>query len=340
MTALPSDLAFADGSPISKSTLRALFSQRVPQSLANVAELRALTTGAANNFLLRSANLFYWCDTADTTSTDNGTTVIVSADGYRYKSITTSVADGTLTTAKLVDSAITTAKLAGGSVTFAKLATGAIAATGDAQAGTATNLLMTPALTAAAIAAQVTSESIVGAPQTISSPVNDVRFAFPAGYSFRKFTINFFNMVPSIADAVGVCLQFSTDSGATWFTSGADYNWTYAYIYATATPASQSSIGDSKLNLALYQGGTTNQKAGSGTIDIFDPLTPGTRKTVISQIMRSGRSADIYPIICVGAGSLESSVSACNMVKLYLVDSGNTQCTIASGVFFMTGIAF
>ena len=333
MSLLPSDSAFADGAAVSKSLVRALFSQRVPMSLANAAELRALTTGAANDFLLRALNQFWFCDPADTTSADDGVTVIVSADGYRYKPIVPSVADGSITAAKLAAGAAGTAQLADGGVTFAKLAGSAIASDGDAQAGTATNKLMTPETVAAAIAAQVSGEKIVGTPQTVNTPVSDVRFAFPAlatPLSYRLFRIHYWNLLSTVSDCQ-LCARFSSDNGATFFSGASDYN-----ILVGTFQAAFSLLAFNQMAGAGV-GATSGQEA-EGEIEVFDPLTNGVRKAVYSRQSRV-TPAGLFGTESAG-GHLQVSTSTMNMLRLFLRDSGGVEHNIAKGVFVMTGLYF
>lgn len=66
---------------------------------------------------------------------------------------TAKIKDAAVTAAKLASNAVETAKIANGAVSFAKIASGDIATQAEAEAGTASNCLMTPQRVAQAIAA-------------------------------------------------------------------------------------------------------------------------------------------------------------------------------------------
>jgi hypothetical protein len=326
---LPSDSAFADGSSLSKSVIRALFSQRVPQSVSGPGELRALTTGGANTFLVRSANQFFWCDAADHTSGDDGASVIVSADGYRYKAIVPSVSAGSIATAHLANAAVSTAKLQDGSATFAKLDSGIIASASDGQAGTSTSLLMTPAATDAAIKARL-SGGLAGTPQILLSPVSDVRFTFPDladPVSNRIFRIHFYNVLPSVNNTY-LCMQFSQDGGTTFIDGSSDY--IACDNHGAQTTYSYMQLAQLVRNISGYE--------MSGTIDIFDPLTPGTRKSVLANFAYNNNSGNFD--VGQAGGQLDTTNSACNACRLFFTNGSHVKQNTASGTFFMTSIYF
>lgn len=81
----PVESVYVDGisnKPV-KGSIRSLWRSRVLIFVSSAAEVAAMTTLAAKGFVL--AGVTWLVDLADTTSPHNGTTVIVSADGYRYK---------------------------------------------------------------------------------------------------------------------------------------------------------------------------------------------------------------------------------------------------------------
>lgn len=82
MPSNPADDVFPDGSPVNKALVRGLFSDRVAMRLEDADELRAMDTSGANLFFIDGALWQY--DPADTTSPDNGSTILVSNDGDRY----------------------------------------------------------------------------------------------------------------------------------------------------------------------------------------------------------------------------------------------------------------
>ncbi len=82
MPSNPADDVFPDGSPVNKSLVRGLFSDRVVLRLEDADELRAMDTNGANLFVIDGVLWQY--DPSDTTTPDNGTTVLVSNDGGRY----------------------------------------------------------------------------------------------------------------------------------------------------------------------------------------------------------------------------------------------------------------
>jgi hypothetical protein len=78
----PSNTVFPDGSAINKSLVRAMHAERVAFRLEDADELRAMDTAGARLFIIDGVLWQY--DPSDTTSPDNGTTILVSNDGDRY----------------------------------------------------------------------------------------------------------------------------------------------------------------------------------------------------------------------------------------------------------------
>lgn len=78
----PSNTVFPDGFPINKSLVRGMHADRIAFRLEDADELRAMDTAGANLFIIDGVLWQY--DSTDTTSPDDGTTVLVSNDGDRY----------------------------------------------------------------------------------------------------------------------------------------------------------------------------------------------------------------------------------------------------------------
>lgn len=89
MTNHPAKDVFPTGTNIAKSDVITLFEQYVIIRVGSVGALNAMTTEAAKLFFISTK--FWAVDLADTTSADDGTTVLVSADGYRYKPVSLTV---------------------------------------------------------------------------------------------------------------------------------------------------------------------------------------------------------------------------------------------------------
>lgn len=83
------------------------------------------------------------------------------------------LADSAVTENKIADDAVTTDKIADTGITFAKIASGAIASQAEAEAGTATDKLMTPEQTTQAIAALGGTKILGYGIQTTSARVID-----------------------------------------------------------------------------------------------------------------------------------------------------------------------
>lgn len=84
---------------VSKGDLTAWVKARVAQMMADATELRNTSLVSQQVVLLKSTGIIYYLDVADTTSADDGVTVIISADGKRFKPPTagyTLDTDGTL----------------------------------------------------------------------------------------------------------------------------------------------------------------------------------------------------------------------------------------------------
>ncbi len=108
----PVAAVYVDGSSNKpqKGQIRAVWRERVAVILVDADELRAMTTVAARAFLI--AGILWFVDLADTTSADDGTTVLVSADGYRYKPLAEAVADFVLKAGDTMTGALVMAGLA------------------------------------------------------------------------------------------------------------------------------------------------------------------------------------------------------------------------------------
>lgn len=85
----PAKDVFPTSTNVAKSDVITLFEQYVIVRLGSVGALNAMTTDAAKLFFI--TDKIWAVDLADTTSADNGTTVLVSADGYRYKPVSLSI---------------------------------------------------------------------------------------------------------------------------------------------------------------------------------------------------------------------------------------------------------
>lgn len=87
MSANPIDLVGGLVSAVSviKADLVAWVKGRVPQVLADATELRNTTLVGQSVVVLKSNGGQYQLDTADVTSADDGSTCIISSDGYRFK---------------------------------------------------------------------------------------------------------------------------------------------------------------------------------------------------------------------------------------------------------------
>lgn len=85
----PAATVYVDGAgnAPNKASIRQLWRDRALIFVASAAEVQAMTTAAMNGFVLNGIVWTY--DSTDTTTAHDGTTCIVSADGYRYKPRTT-----------------------------------------------------------------------------------------------------------------------------------------------------------------------------------------------------------------------------------------------------------
>lgn len=82
MTTNPIDSVFPNGSDVVKSSVRALFADRVALRLADADELRAMDTNGTKLFIID--NVLWAFDPDDTTSSDDDNLILVSNDGDRY----------------------------------------------------------------------------------------------------------------------------------------------------------------------------------------------------------------------------------------------------------------
>lgn len=88
MTANPVDLigGLATTANVVKADISAWAKARVPQVMANATEIRNTTLASQIVVFLKSLDRFYFLDTSDTTTADDGITCIISGDGFRFKS--------------------------------------------------------------------------------------------------------------------------------------------------------------------------------------------------------------------------------------------------------------
>ena len=168
--------------------------------------------------------------------------------------------------------------------------------------------------------------------QTIASNTAAVNFSLTGSY--RLFTIRYFNASPDVSGAL--CLQFSTNGGSTWFNSSGDYTWSIN-DGAGASLANGYSTSDTKIPVFYtFSQSTASGYEASGVIEVYDPLTAGTRKAVTSRAV-FGSTATSSLVAAAGGGQLKSSTAACNMCRLAYFDSGGTQHNIAKGIFSIAG---
>ncbi len=87
MTANPIDLVggLATTANVVKADLTAWTKARVPQVLADAAEVRNTVLAAQLMLTLKSTGIQYFLDTSDFTSVDDGVSCIISSDGFRFK---------------------------------------------------------------------------------------------------------------------------------------------------------------------------------------------------------------------------------------------------------------
>src|SRR5262245_55844987 len=96
MTANPIDLVggLATTANVIKADLTSWAKARVPQVLADAAEIRHTTLANQLVVILKSTGVAWFLDAADTTSPDDGTSCIISSDGKRFKPLASNSAVG------------------------------------------------------------------------------------------------------------------------------------------------------------------------------------------------------------------------------------------------------
>jgi hypothetical protein len=85
MTDNPIESVVIDGTAVGKASVRSWAKARVPQVMANAAEVNNTNLVGQLVIKLKSTGRDYAIDTSDTTTADDGVNCLVSLDGYRFK---------------------------------------------------------------------------------------------------------------------------------------------------------------------------------------------------------------------------------------------------------------
>lgn len=93
MATHPIQQAIVNGVKVGKSGVREYFERRLPLGLFNASEIQSLELSSSQTTEVRLAGQTFIYDPADTTTAHDGTTVLVSQDGRRYKILTSGLAN-------------------------------------------------------------------------------------------------------------------------------------------------------------------------------------------------------------------------------------------------------
>lgn len=216
-----------------------------------------------------------------------------------------------------------TTAIASGVVTFAKVASAAIASEGEAEAGTATNKLMTPERTAQAIAALGPALAPLASGTVASAATLDISLSGLSAYKKLQFILTDF--VPA-SDNQPLCMRTSTDGGATFAAGASDYGWT-AHELDTADTASADSA-DTRI-LVSVTGGNQASEGVSLTVDIYGHSGTTSYKKIRSEGTGLSGTPTLRGFYVAGVRWSTADIDAVR----FLFNSGN----IASGTWSLYG---
>jgi len=155
----------------------------------------------------------------------------------------------------------------------------------------------------------------------LSSNASDVTFTLPTGY--RDFQL-VFNYVKPSTGSTTLWLEFSTDSGTSWITTG--YHSMSQYFTSTTEGSNSASSGIIVATNNEADDEFINSTGSCGVIDIFNPLNASTHTSAIIRATNTNYSIIHTPKVFINTGVYDTEV-AVNAINL----SHKTGASVASG---------
>lgn len=217
-----------------------------------------------------------------------------------------------------------------GSIAFVKLAPSAIALQAEAEAGTATDKLMTAQRTAQAIAAQASFGLDLLATLTASNTVNLDFTAFNSTL-YDDYIFELSHVIPGTADSQ-LLVRISIDGGANYDSGGSSYEYSInGLVNSTAAPVSNTAADRMGVTLSAPNNGVSVGGRGvNGSLHLYAPGDGGT----ITMLGQTGYQQNTGAIaLCVTYGLYKGSTSPVNGIR-FLMSSGN----IATGTIRVYGV--
>lgn len=217
-----------------------------------------------------------------------------------------------------------TTSIGAGKVTFTMVASAALASQAEAEAGTASNKLMTPQRTKQAIDALAAAQGmkLLNSGSVTSGATLDI--VLTSYTSYRALLIKLINIIPA-TDNVDLYMRTSTNGGSSYDSAGSDYRWGYYYVDSGSSGASTSSGAVSSITIWKNQGNSTGEH-GMANVELMGQTNTGT----YGKIMSDGvyMSASTIPVRVMGFGARMTSADI-DAIRFYYQSGNIASCTWA-----------
>jgi hypothetical protein len=229
------------------------------------------------------------------------------------------IASNAVTTAKINNGAVTADKIASSAVVEAKLGTGAVT-----TAKLASNAVTTVKVTDANITnAKLADEAKAYISKSSPSAATEVIFTGLNFATFQQYEI-FFNLAKS-ADNNALQMQYSTDGGSSWVTSGYEVG-TEAKIIGSTTTGAQNGTSETSIELALF--GTS---AGNGAVGRVEFGQETDQDQFMGFFTTTCRRAGVTDTLVLRGGFRDFQASAIDAVKLFVTSGTLTGNVLLKG---------
>jgi len=165
---------------------------------------------------------------------------------------------------------------------------------------------------------------------TTTTATATVTFVTGIDSTYDEYELHIINAVP-VTNAVTAWLRTSADAGATWSSSGADYDW--VLNWANVTTSTITNGGSAATKIQLSDGAIVNTVAGGGfsaVIRVMDPAGTTFNKRIQWVASAAEAGAGTAGAAAIGSGSGSRTATAAINGLEFLFSSGN----IAAGAKF------